>query len=259
MIRTTLLLITLLAVVATPALAGREGPPRGVTEVLKDLKGKDREARLAALDEARELQDKAISSQLLKMSKDRDLEVRLAAVDALRDRSAKADRLRAAQTLAGRLAALAGKVEHEEEYRLTISVLHDLAQPVAIRALLDLDVEEDPETARERLMAVANVPHADAIEGLIAFAAKGRKRGRNQQRQLAFQALRYATGQKFPADPDAWRSWWNEVKRDYDFTLAAARREELREKEREKLRRQEERRQRQEERQRQREEREADG
>jgi hypothetical protein len=158
MIRTTLLLITLLAVVATPALAGREGPPRGVTEVLKDLKGKDREARLAALDEARELQDKAISSQLLKMSKDRDLEVRLAAVDALRDRSAKADRLRAAQTLAGRLAALAGKVEHEEEYRLTISVLHDLAQPVAIRALLDLDVEEDPETARERLMAVANVP-----------------------------------------------------------------------------------------------------
>jgi hypothetical protein len=73
-------------------------------------------------------------------------------------------------------------------------------------------------------MAVANVPAPEAIDRLIRFAASGGRRYRTQK-ALAREALIYATGEKVRGDVDAWRSWWNEHRKTFDFQAAAERRE----------------------------------
>jgi hypothetical protein len=244
MIRTPLLTILCLLILAGGLLAREEEPaaPRAVKDVLKDLKDRDRTVRLEASEEARGFQDATVTAQLVRMIKDKDLEVRLTVMDVLRDREDRKCRNLAARALSSRLPALGSKVDHEEEYVLAISVLHDLAQPCAVKLLMDFDIEESQETSKARLMAVGNTPCAAAIDSLITFLSKGRQRGRNQQRQACVAALKYATGQSYGNDPDKWRDWWHDVKANWDFQRAADIREEDRQKAEAKRRRAEEKR-----------------
>jgi HEAT repeat protein len=261
MVRVAPLAVLLALLLATPLAAARDGDgPRPASEVLRDLKGSDPVARLNAVEEARELQDASITRQLVKLIKDKDPELRTVCIDALRGRETPAGKKSAAQALAARLTALTGKAVHVEEYLLVIAVLHDLAEPVAIEPLLDMEVEEERETARARMMAVGNTPSREAVEALIAFASKGRHRGRNNQRKFAIDALRYATGENQGNDPDRWRIWWNDVKREWDPQRAADKREAKREAERlKKAKKEEQRRKAEERRRKKREKKEAEG
>jgi HEAT repeat protein len=258
MVRISILLTALLLLPAVRLFADEEPSPPTAEEVLEQMKDRAPAVRLSGTVDAAKVQDKAVTAQLLKLLKDKDYQVRMAAVEALRLRKDEADRKKAASAIASRLPSLSKRPVDEEEYRFAIEALHDLAQEVSLKALLDLDLDEERGTAQDRLMAAANVPSAAAIEGLIDFLAKGRRRGRNHQRQFAAQALRYATGENLGQDPDAWRSWWRDAKKTFSFEEAAARRAEHREKEAEKRSRAEERARRKEERERKRREGEGD-
>lgn len=218
--RTICLLVVLSAVLAAPALAmPEEEPERTAKDVVKDLKDRDRGVKILAITECAEFQDSAIATQLTGMLKDKDFEIRLAVIDALAMRESDADKKRAAAALAPRLAPLTGKLQDAEEYEAIIDALAKLAQTCSIKALMDMKIEEDQTTAEARLMAVAEVPHKDAIEALIQFGSKGRNRGSNNQRQLTMKALRHATGQKFNQDMDKWREWWKENRDTFDFKM----------------------------------------
>ncbi len=209
-----------LAVVSPIVLAtDEEPPPRTAKDVVKDLKDRDRGVKLLAIAESSEFQDAAVTSQLVKMVKEKDPEVRMAVIEALGNRKAEAEKKRAAAALAPRLKVLTGKVLVAEEYEAVIGALRKLAQPVSIKALLDMKVEEDPATALARLMAVAEVPRREAIDALIRFGSKGRNRGSNHQREYTARALRYATGQKWGRDMDKWRQWWRENRDTFDFEM----------------------------------------
>jgi len=256
MLRT--LTLALLAVVIAPGLALAEdadSPPRPAKEVIADLKSKDLDTRMQAVEDSARCHDSGVTSQLIRMLKEKDHEVRMAVIEALGHRQEKACRKKAASALSPRLKPLGANLQYEEEYALTIASLHALAQVSTIKSLMAFDLDENPETAKARLFAVANVPHKSAIETLIAFLSKGRKRGRNNQRQACVQALRYATGQKLGNDPDQWRRWWREVEKDFSFEFIANERAEKERLAAEKKAKQEEKKRRQEEKRRQREER----
>jgi hypothetical protein len=227
--------IAVLFLFASPLLADSELSK----ELVKKMKDSDPDVRLKAVMDAQEVPEAAVTVQLASLLADKDGVVRSAAIEALRLRPVPAERKKAATALAGRLKALSKKLSDEEEYTLVISALHDLAEPVSIKALLDIDPEEERDTARQRLFAVANVAAADAIEGLIDFLAKGINR-RTGQRQFAAQALRYATGKQYGHDPDQWRSWWKDAKATFDFEAAADRRSQDAARKEEKARQQEE-------------------
>ena len=88
----------------------------------------------------------------------------------------------------------------------------------------NLTKETDREIASARLMAVSNVCSAEAVDGLISFAAKGR--GMNRLKDLARKALKDATGADVRGGADEWRAWWKENKKDFDFEAVRAAREE---------------------------------
>jgi len=228
-----LVTLSLAAIFAAPTMAAEDGKKK-TADLVKKMKDRDATVRLAAVRDAAAHSSPELTSQFVRLVKDGDRLVRLAAVEALRGRSEEACKRKAAQALAARLPTLSAKSGYWDEYVLAISVLHDIAQPVSIDALLDLDNDEEREAARARLMAVANVPKPEAVDELIKFLSKGRNKGRNNQRDLAHQALRYATGEKLGKDPDQWRSWWKKARKDFDFEAVAAEREEAREKERRK-------------------------
>ncbi len=238
----------LLCLLAAPALAEGET----ARDLVKRMKDSDPSVRLSAVAEAEEVPDASITNQLVVLLADKDAVVRTAAIEALRVRPTAEERKKAAAGLAVRLKPLSAKLADEEEYLLAISALHDLAEPCAIKALLDIEPTEERDSALQRMMAVANIPRPEAVEALIAFLAKGVNR-HTGQREYAARALRYATGKDFGGrDPDVWRSWWNDAKASFDFEAAAARRAEDQARKDEQARRKEEARAKREERERKR-------
>ncbi|MHC4470120.1 MAG: HEAT repeat domain-containing protein [Planctomycetota bacterium] len=233
-----LLLVLAGLLVAAPVTTAEEGPK--AADLVKKMKDRDAAVRLAAVRDAAKRPDPGLTSQIVRLVKDGDALVRQAAIEALRGRTEDGCRKKAAQALAARLPILGEKPGYWDEYVLAISVLHDLARPESIEKLVDMKVDEDRETVRSRLMAVANVPKPEAVDELIKFMSKGRGRGRKKQRDLAHQALRYATGENLGGDPDKWRSWWKKARGTFDFEEAAARRAEQRERERKKKEQREE-------------------
>ena len=187
----------------------------------------DREAgtRLLAARAAADVPDARLTAPLVRLLKDDEAEIRSAAIEALRRREGK-ERAAAARGLAGRLPTYLQEGADADEHALVVQALHDLAQPVSIKALLDVPVTTDRAVVKQRALAVANVPDAAAIEALLQLGSRGR-RGAGFG-AVAREALVYATGQDFRADPDVWRRWWREAKKDFDFEAAHAARDEAR-------------------------------
>lgn len=198
-------------------------------ELAGRLASKDAEVLYEAIKEAARNQHALLTDPLIKLLRDKRPEIRLAAVAALGTRFDPTARRKAAKALAARLRRLSRKERDADELMKSIESLRDLAQPVSIKALLsDIDRNTDGKIVRARVMAVANVPHADAVDALIAFAAKSRRmanRGR-----VVRDALVYATGERVRGDVDAWRSWWKENRKNFDFQAVKARREEAEQK-----------------------------
>ena len=199
-----------------------------VDAVKKALADKEPRVRLAAAHAAAGLQDKKLTAPLLKLLKDDVTEIRVAAAGALRGREDVKARKAAARGMAQLLRGLDREPSQDQLEReaLLVPVLHDLAQPISIKTLLDIHTDAPNEPIKERLFAVANVPAPEAIEALINYSA--RRRGGDGHRNLAHLALRYATGQRFGRDPDTWRAWWREAKDGFDFEGQAQRRAEER-------------------------------
>lgn len=220
------LLVGLLACSLVPAHAAESldlDTPEGIR---KALGAREAGTRLAGARAAGSMQDKRLTAPLVRCLKDDEREVRRAAVEALQQRTGKEQKA-AARGLAARLATFLKPGADAQEHALVIQALHDLAQPVSIKDLLDVPVTFDRELIRLRALAVANVPAAEAIEELIQFGSRGR-RGAGF-RDITRDALNYATGQKFRSDPDTWRQWWREAKGEFDFEALAAARGEARE------------------------------
>lgn len=213
----------LLALIATLAIAqdrqpaGNEFDP-GIDpkEVAKRLASKDVTVRLQAAREAANVQDSCVVSPLTRLLKDKEMAVRQEALSALKLRENEKDRRKAATAIASRLKTLADKEEWRAELIECCNALHDLAQRSTIKALLsNVSTEASPDELRARLRAVANVPHADAIDELLRFASSGRKA--NRRSKWAQQAMAYATCQKDDKSLDQWRRWWSDNKKTFDF------------------------------------------
>ncbi len=169
MIRPIALAVSLL-VLAAPTVAAEQTDE--VKELVRLLKDRDPVVRARAATDAAEVQAAAVTKGILKLVKDSDWQVREAAIEALRTRAAEEDRRLAAKALAARLPALSAKNSDGDEYLQVIDVLHDLARPAAVGALLDFKLSEPQESAAARLMAVGNTPCKEAVEGLISFISK---------------------------------------------------------------------------------------
>ena len=195
--------------------------PTETRDLLAMMKSADPVLRRAGAAEAAADPDPSLTAPLAKLLNDEALEVRLAAAASLARRTDDAARRTAAAAAADRLARLGEKGDPAEREAL-VAALHDLAQPSAVKALLDgIQAATAREEVAARLRAVGNVPAAEAVEGLIDFLARGRGRGDwNQSARLALRyALRTDAG---GADPDLWRAWWRENRRGFDFAAAAA-------------------------------------
>jgi HEAT repeat protein len=162
---------------------------------------------------------------LVSLLSDDDSSLRMSVIDALGHRESPEDRRKAASALAGHLPKAARKANSDVEVIATAQALGTLAQPASIDALLaDIELGTPPDVVEARLMAVAQVPSADAIDSLITFLAKqGRGKG-GPQREACRGALREATGENLGNDPDVWRAWWKDAKKGFDFEAAARRR-----------------------------------
>ncbi len=250
----SLFLALVLAVVLAPVAGAEE---RVVLDspaaVKKALRHRDAAVRLAAARAAAGFQDHLLTTPLIKLLEDKELPVREAAVEALAGREAKRDRKSAAVGLAARIAPLEKDESSKAELLLVVQALHDLAEESTIKALLDVDVNDDREIVKARALAVANVPSAEAIERLLQLGSQGRRR--TGWVAIARDALRYATGAQVKGGADAWRQWWRDAEADFSFEAAAKRRADKREAKRRKAERTEEARRKQEEKRRQREER----
>ena len=207
---------SLLATLAPSSIAYAEEEPVPVAKLLADMKHKEEPVRRKAAEHAATVHDAKLVAPLAKLLKDDSADVRAAAVDALRQRIDRADQKRAAQALLARVPRKDGLTDRAERLAV-LKALHDLARPETVRPLLDaIEVTTDLDEVEARLIAVGNVPHADAIERLITFLAKGRG-DRSRHRALAVKALRYATGVNYSRDPDAWRAWWRKAQRTFDL------------------------------------------
>ena len=232
---------------STAALAQDPAPPAKPEPAKPDpakiaaaLKSKEAPDRLAAAKDAKSVQDDSLVAPLAALLGDRDPEVRRAAVEALGARESAESVKRAASSLGAHLGRLGKKTgaEAEAETAATADALGLLAQPSSIEILLsDIAVETAPDVVKARLMAVANIPTAEAVEGLISFYGK-RGRGANDlQGHHCLAALKSATGQSRGPDPDIWRAWWRDAKKEFDFKAAAERRAKARAEQTEKERR----------------------
>ena len=219
---------------AQPAPAPAPAPDVDVDAVVAGLKSDDDAARLAAAEQAAEVADDAVTRPLARLLTDDRFEIRAASIRALGARSSDHAKKDAAKALAARMSALSKSVHDEGELALTVQALHDLAQPSTIRPLLDgIDDSASEDLYRARVMAVANVPHADAVDELIQhLARRGRGKWGGNKRSVV-EALQYATGERHGADPDTWRAWWKEAKKTFDFGAAARRRADEAERQRE--------------------------
>ncbi len=208
-----------------PAAAAREPGADDQAEALVErLRSDDASVRYKALQAASQSQHPSLTGPLIKLLKDDYPENRKRAAQALAARTNSSAKKRAATALARRLPSLSGKEDKSEELVGIAKALGDLGQKSSVKPLLKgLDPKTPRAEAEARLKAVAEIPHADAIAGLMQYGSKGR-RG-NTQRNLVVGALRHATGQKFGKDPDAWRTWWRENKATFDFEAAARERE----------------------------------
>lgn len=228
--------LALLLLACTAALAD-EARERA-DEVARRLASTDREELLAALHEAAEHPHAALVPALAKLLRDADYAVREPAIEALARQKDEEGRKAAAKALAARLGPLTGKEEVQPELLKVIVALHDLAQPVSVKPLLDgIPHDEEGKVVGARLLAVANVPHRDAIEALLKFGSgSGKRRGGDGRGGLAATALQYATASKERRRIEEWRRWWSENGKDFDFVAAAEKRAEQR-REREEKRR----------------------
>jgi len=210
-------------------------PATDTATLVTELKAKETHRRLAAAEAAKDDADDTLITPLAKLLTDDLYAIRKAAVLALAARTSESGRKKASQVLVRRIRPLGKSAYEQGELIRVLEALHDLAHTVAIEPLLDdIGVDTPEDVVRARLTAVANIPHADAIEGLIGLAARGGRKSMGRQRRLATQALAYATGERLGNDPDTWRAWWKENRRTFDFEAAAAAREESREKSRQK-------------------------
>jgi len=229
---------TLLACVLLAAVAAAEDLPAR-------LASSDSDEVIAACREAAGSDDSALLAPLIRLLKHKNPAVRRAAIEALGLRKDADGQKRAAQALAQRIAPLAKDGEDKEECLAVTAALHDLAQPVALKALLDgIGWDDDQEIARARMRAAANIPTKDAVEELLHLASAGRRGGARWRTQAALEALRYATQQKVDGGVEGWRRWWSENERTYDPDAAANRRADARLKEQERETRRDERRKR---------------
>jgi hypothetical protein len=208
-----------------PAPQTPEEKAKELAAFVQSLKAESSDARLAAVKAAKTRQEEALLAPLTRLLKDDDPTIRLAAVEALGARVDAAQKRKAGDALALRMKALVDKTE-PDELLAVLAALHDLAQPSTMKALLDdITVHTDGAIVRARLHAVANIPTLDAIDALIEFASKGRNKGSGGQRELALDALHYATDIKLP-NLDQWHIWWAANRRTFDVDAAAKHRAE---------------------------------
>lgn len=230
------LAVALVSLTAVPTVVAEEDPATDVQrlsaeQIVELLRSKEIARRVEGAEAAADSQEEAVEKALIDALSDDDARVRSAAIHSLGARAGAKSKRTAAKALVRRLSKLrkAGEVHEELD---VIEALERLAQVESIDALLDdIDLETPSEVVEARMMAVANVPHRDAIDGLIEFLQKGRRRGRDGQPKHAAKALQAATGERFGSDPDRWREWWKGAKDSFDFVAAAERREEQRERE----------------------------
>jgi len=193
--------------------------------LVEQLASKEPGVREEALKAAATNQHALLTTPLIKLSKDKDFATRIAALNALGTREHASERKKAAKAVAARLGRLSAKPETRTELMQAIDALHNLAHPISIKPLLDnLSKETDRGIATARLMAVSNVCSAEAVEGLINFAAKGRRM--NRLKDVTRKALKGATGANVAGGADEWRAWWKKNKRDFDFEAVRVAREE---------------------------------
>jgi hypothetical protein len=196
-----------------------------VTALVERLKAADAAERRAAATQAASEQDAKVTAALVTALTDADGQVRRAVVAALAARTEAAGKKDAADALLARVARLVQWADMQDELIAVLGALHDLALPTLVRPLADgVDLERrEPAILEARLRAIANVPTAEAITSLIDLMAKG-GRGNAWWKRSVREALMYATGEKFGPEADAWRKWWKEHGKDFDFAAAAARR-----------------------------------
>ncbi|MFO0934660.1 MAG: HEAT repeat domain-containing protein [Planctomycetota bacterium] len=198
-----------------------------IVELLAHLKDdQPADVRLAALKEAAGTDDARLLPPLGKLLKAPEEDVRLATVATLAARTMPDTKKRAASLLLERSktlqAAFEKDVSRKDELVAVVKGLHDLAQETTIDGLLDgIELGVDLAVVEARAMAVANVPSAKAIEGLIDYMGRRHRDGSGIRGVLA-KALAYATGTKQANDVDAWRAWWKDAKATFDFQAAAA-------------------------------------
>ena len=223
-----------------PSAHAEDEPARPVdekaqaAELAEAFRSDSIEIRVKALEAAATVQHDSLLRPLAKLLADGELSVREGAIRALAARESSSARKKASSSLAARLPRLAKDAAAVDELLLVVEALGTLAQPSAVKPLLDhITLDTDIEIVRARFMAVAEIPDKKAIEGLIDFLAKGRRGGAGPQREAARKALQYATGanperdnRKAGRDADRWRAWWRENERDFDFAAVKAAREE---------------------------------
>jgi HEAT repeat protein len=232
-------LIAVLAV-ASPAFADDSASTGGVTDtaasdaarvdvsdVVARLKSKEGDQRLVAAGQALEITDDAVTLPLIRLLGDEDFGVRAAAIRALAKRSTTRGKKDAARALAARMPKLAKSEHGEGELIIVVEALGELAQPSSVKPLFaNVDDDTGDDVFEARMNAVARIPDASAIEELIQYLAR-RGRGKWAGRKRAVtNALQSATGQRLGGDPDAWRAWWKENGKTFDFGAAAERRTE---------------------------------
>ncbi len=228
MLRTCFVVFTLVLIVAPAAFAeDRDAAQIEAKRIIENLKSKDDDVRAEAATAALGCQHTSLVSPLIKRLRDDSHAVRTGAAAALGARSDKSDKRKAAAALAARMPQLEKDPLDKDELLVVIQALQDLAQTSSIKPLLKgMDKDTDADVRRARLMAVANVPDAEAIERLIGFLDAGRKRARKGEHRAAVDALQWATGAKAGGGADGWRAWWREAKKTFDFEAAAKRRKE---------------------------------
>lgn len=216
----------LLPAAAATAQEGRppakDAPPT-VASIVEDLKSDNADTRRAAAEKAAADPSPELTAPLVRALSDGDLQVRIEVITALARRTEDRARRTAAEALVARLSRPAVKDDPLESARL-VEALHDLAQPLSIKPLLEGIREESTlDDVKARLRAVANVPSAEAVEALIRFGASRGRSGRGvwagALRLALVYALRVDVG---GADPDHWRAWWREHEKGFDFAAAAA-------------------------------------
>ena len=191
-------------------------------DIVARLAEEDSNTVIDACREAAASQEPALTAPLIRLLKHENPAVRKAAIEALQLRKPAEEKRKAAQALAQRIAPLAEKEEGSEELIAVATALHDLAQPVALKPLLEgIGPDADREVTRARLHAAANLPSKEVIDELLQLGSAGRRGGAQWRTAAVVEALRYATQENVKGGIDAWRHWWTENKKSYDADIVA--------------------------------------